>query len=127
MRMNNLYLVQYSISKKTVIPHKANKLIEITSDKYVKDAKFWAPERTSKYGLKLSNDATHWGLFNLSDPDNPKLLISDEMPTLFAKKIWVYGKNYIIVRRTNHYMKFYVSPFKNVQSLKKSANVKEIK
>jgi hypothetical protein len=122
MNLNNVYFVQYSIENGTVISHKINRLKEITSNKYVPDAKFWGPERASKYGLKISSQATHWGLFYIANLNSPKLLLSDEIPVPHAKKIWTLKDNYVIMRRADKYMKVYISPHKNVQSLKKTYN-----
>lgn len=122
MKFSNIYLVQYSISNNEIVPHKANKIVEMTSNKYISNAKFWAPERASKYGLVIHAEATHWGLFNIPATATPKLIISDEIPQPFAKKIWTLSNNYVIMRRANKYMKLYISPFKNVHSLKQSVN-----
>jgi len=114
------YLVHYYItSDKTIEVVKAFTLVELSNEF---NGKFLGAKGSSRYGIRFSKGATHIGVFDLSDPENPLKLLSmpfDDIEPMSTKLIKSRG-NYIIIRRGDKNYKFTISEYESKRAQKKS-------
>lgn len=121
----NCYLVQYSIEPdKTINALKALPLKLVESTKT--GTPFYGAVGGGPYGIRFVNDATHVGLFDLTDPDNPIALITVEYSTMETRKMYLHKSrgHYVIFRRGDKNFKFYISEYKTLRDARKNAKPK---
>lgn len=124
MTFDNCILVQFNLkSSKKINPLRANPLVLITSHRYIENAQFWGVSKGSKYGVYVDPQATHWGIFDLTDQDNPKLLLSDKFEdTPRVRKIYKIKGMYAVMKKCSKYYKFQIANFSSIKELKASIN-----
>lgn len=114
------YLVHYYItSEKTIEVVKAFTLVELSNEF---NGKFLGAKGSSLYGIRFSKGATHIGVFDLSDPENPVKLVAmpfDDIEPMSVKLIKSRG-NYIIIRRGDKNYKFTISEHETKKAQKKA-------
>lgn len=111
-QFKDCYLVMYSIAPdKTIDARKAYSLIPRTSSF---GGSFIGVKGGSTYGIRFVKGATHLGLFDLSDPDNPVKLHSVCYDDLEIKKHVVVKCNgaFLIIKRGDKNFKFYITEHK---------------
>lgn len=111
-QFENCYLVMYNIAPdKTIDAVKAHPLIPRTS-KF--GGTFIGVKGGSTYGIRFVNGATHLGLFDLSDPDNPVKLHSVRYDDLEIKKHVLVKCNgaFLIIKRGDKNFKFFITEHK---------------
>jgi len=116
----NCYLVHYYINPdKTMQVVKAFTLVELSNEF---NGKFLGAKGSSRYGIRFSNNATHIGVFDLSDPENPIKLTA--MPfediEVMGVKLVKSRDAYIIIRRGDKNYKFTISEHETKQAQKKA-------
>lgn len=120
-KWQNCHLVQFSVNDdKTVNVHWEGPLLLIDSTRY-ENAMFMGV-KTSKFGIKIHKDAKYWGIFDLTNPDKPQLVTYNSIPIRSnSNNIYQCRENYIALRNTGHYLKFYISQYSSVKQLTKKA------
>lgn len=123
MDFSNCVIVQFNLKpSKKINPLRANPLVLMKSDKYVENAHFWGVARGSKCGIYVDTAATHWGIFDLTDPKNPKILLTDKFEdTPRVRKVYKIDGMYAVMRKCNRYYKFQIANFSSIKELKNSA------
>ena len=116
----NCYLVHYYINPdKTMQVVKAFTLVELSNEF---NGKFLGANGSSRYGIRFSNNATHIGVFDLSDPENPIKLTA--MPfediEVMGVKLVKSRDAYIIIRRGDKNYKFTISEHESKRAQKKA-------
>jgi hypothetical protein len=114
-RFQHVYLVQYSLnSDKTINPIKALPLYEV-KNKY--GGTFIGAKGGGPYGIRFVLGATHLGLFDLSDPENPTDIYSTRYQSLAKRKPLLikcskeYDNAYIIITRGDKNFKLIISEY----------------
>jgi hypothetical protein len=115
------YLVQYSIE-----PDRTINALKALPLQYITNTKSGTPfygVKAGPYGVRFINGATHVGIFDLSDPDNPITIHSIEYANLETRKMHlVKARNsYIVIRRGDKNFKLYVSEYKSLTDARKNA------
>lgn len=121
------YLVHYYINPdKTMEVVKAFKLVEISNEF---NGKFLGAKGSSRYGIRFSTTATHVGVFDLSDSDNPVKLIGISYDTIepMTTSIFKSRNAYIIIRRGDKNYKFTVSEHETKSAQKKALGINKPK
>ena len=115
----NCHFVQFSINQDgTINPLWESDLRLIDSPRY-HDAMFMGC-RGSKFGTRIVKDATHWGIFDLTKPNKPTLVCHNTIPPKSPlNKIYEARGNYVAIKNTGSYLKFYISQHKSVKELVK--------
>lgn len=122
-KWENCHLVQFSLNEdKTVNIHWEGQLKLIDSTRY-QDAMFMGV-KTSKFGIRIHKDAKYWGIFDLTDPNNPDLVTYNTIPIRsLSNNLYEARDSYIAIRNTGFYLKFYISQHKSVKQLTKKATL----
>jgi hypothetical protein len=129
MKINweNCYFVQYKPgrNKKMIIPERGVRAIKkINHPKY--NSYFYGAERGTPYGLVRLTDTTHWAVVDMTDPDNPQVIHADKYPDVGAVElIKTHTKEYIVLRGSNRYVKFYISEYSSYSEMRHKASRKE--
>lgn len=113
------YVVHYSLSsRKEIEPHKAYPLHELTNEF---GGKFLGVKGSGIYGVRFSTQATHIGLFDLSDPNNPILIVSTPYDSLVPRQSVLFKVRncYMIIRRADKNYKFVLSEYKTKREQRK--------
>ena len=111
-QFKDCYLVMYNVAPdKTIDAVKAYPLIPRTS-KF--GGAFIGVKGGSSYGIRFVNGATHLGLFDLSDPDNPVKLYSVRYQDLEIKKHILVKCNgaFLIIKRGDKNFKLFITEHK---------------
>ena len=89
-------------------------------------SEFWGVVGGSKYGVQLPYEATHWGIFNISDPGNPKIIHADAIPRApRGKTITIIEDYYATFMRTPRNVKFYMAKTMSHRVKSKTNKLKE--
>ena len=116
----NCYLVHYSINPdKTMQVVKAFTLVELSNEF---NGKFLGAKGSSRYGIRFSKNATHIGLFDLSNPEDPIKLTAmpfDDIEVMGTKLVKSRDA-YIIIRRGDKNYKFTISEHESKRAQKKA-------
>jgi hypothetical protein len=120
MDFKNCVLAQFTIGKnKQINVLRENKIAKMVSNRYVQNTTFYGVTGGSKYGNYYDPNATHWGVFDMSDPDNPKLLIYDKFEeTPRIRKVYKLGDSYAVMRKVRKFFSFKICEYPSVNELK---------
>lgn len=122
MTFSNCHIIQFSIDDdNNLVPLRNHSLVLCHSDKYIEGTSFWGVKATP-YGVCRHRNATHWGIVDFSDEENP-IMLTYEAFDMNSKKPRVHKvyDHYLVIRNFNKYFKLRVSPYRSVKELQQSA------
>lgn len=118
----NCYLVQYKPTrnkKMDIAPRGIRAITKI--DHPVYDTHFYGAERGTKWGINKLKNTTNWAIVDMTNPDKPVIIHSDNYPKLGeVKVIKTKNKDYIIVQGSNKFFKFYISEHSSYNDMRKN-------
>jgi hypothetical protein len=124
-QFNDCYLVMYSVDSDRSI--NALKALPFDLRTSTFGGTFLGVKGGGKYGIRFVKDATHLGIFDLSDTDNPKILYSTLYSDLELKKrvlIKIRGC-FLVLGRGDKNFKIFITEHKTASEHRKSLINKE--
>lgn len=110
MRFDNHIFVQFNLVDNAVNPLKVAEIVELFN--HNTSTVWWSVAKFSRFGIKKNPYATHWGIFNISNPDKPQLVIYDKFVPRTTVKHQVDGLWYRLTF-ANEYFRFSISEYKS--------------
>jgi hypothetical protein len=124
-QFTDCYLVMYSVNSDRTI--EALKALPFEPKLSRFGGTFIGVKGGGKYGIRFVKDATHLGIFDLSDTDNPKILYSTLYSDLELKKrvlIKLRGC-FVVISRGDKNFKIFITEHKTSSEHRKSLISKE--
>lgn len=113
--------VQFSLNDNGTLKVPKNGIKELAlynNSKYIGET-FIGVSNTSKFGIRILKNCTHWGIIDASDPETPVLIHVDEYPTNLPS-VYRIRNHYMISRlKGNVYMSIVISDYKSHKDMKR--------
>lgn len=111
MNFDHLLFAQFTIDENNQLNAlKTNRIITKINYKHVNPSTWWTIDAPwSRVGYRRASQATHWGLFDITDSNNPYPVIYDSFKnseTTEPKHYDLHDTHFVKIRTTNFYFRF---------------------